>query len=538
MKPTTSTMDYIDSLKKTIVFILIIIVPLSIITLALSEQDTDNKYLEELREEFSASPLSPVDHSKFAELQVDFQSPHKVTEACLGCHTERGTEILNNAHWNWEREEYIEGRGVTYLGKRNLLNNFCTGILSNEAACNKCHIGYGWTDKSFDFSNQYNIDCLICHDNTGTYEKATGGAGYPPMGESSPDYNRITQSVGSPTKYNCGYCHFFSAGGNNIKHGDLENALLDTDQSVDVHMGKDGVNLSCTECHITENHQMRGMYYGVSSSPRNPAHCTDCHTAYPHLNNKLNEHTLKVDCRACHIPTYAKVNPTKMSWDWSTAGKRKDGLPYATVDSAGNEVYLSEKGDFDWETNAIPDYVWFNGYADHHLPTDKISTDTVNINTLRGSFQDPQAKIIPVKIHTGKQPYDTEHMTLIQAKLWAKEEGQGALWVDLEWEEAIEKGMDYVGMPYSGEYDFIPTRMYLPISHMVSKADDALSCNDCHQKNGSRLKGIEGVYLPAMSDHATLDMIGKIIIIFTILGVFGHASLRIISAIRRKPNNI
>lgn len=527
-------MDYINSLKKTIVFILIVVFPLVIISLVLSKKEIENEYLEDLKDKHSLEKISSVDHSKFAELQVEFTNPHDVTAACLSCHTERGKEVINNAHWNWEREEYIEGRGVTYLGKKNLLNNFCTGILSNEAACNKCHIGFGWQDNSFDFKNQYNIDCLICHDNTGTYEKATGGAGYPPMGEDAPDYNYITQNVGSPTKYNCGYCHFMSAGGNNVKHGDLDMALLHTTKDVDVHMAKDGMDFSCTECHVTERHQMKGKYYAVSSTPKNRASCTDCHTDFPHTNNKLNEHTIKVDCRTCHIPYYAKVNPTKMYWDWSSAGRRKDGLPYATIDSLGNEIYLSEKGDFHWETNAVPEYVWFNGYADHHLITDKITTDTVNINTLFGSFDDSESKIIPVKVHRGKQPYDTENMTLIQAKLWAKEEGEGALWVDLDWDEALKRGMDYVGLPFSGNYDFIPTRMYLPVSHMVSPSENALSCTDCHHRTNSRIKNVEDVYVPGMSYNATLNTIGILIVLGTLLGVLGHAALRFLAYHKRK----
>ena len=527
-------MDFLNSIKKTIIFILIVVFPLIIISLALSELHVKSSNLEELKEEYSKQKISSVDHSKFEELQKVFNSPHEVTAACLSCHTERGLEVLNNAHWNWEREEYIEGRGITYLGKKNLLNNFCTGILSNEAACNKCHIGYGWKDSSFDFSNQFNIDCLICHDNTGTYEKATGGAGYPPMGEFAPDYNLISQNVGSPKKHNCGYCHFMSAGGNNVKHGDLEFALLDCDKNVDVHMAKEGLDMSCSDCHVTEQHQMKGKYYAVSSSAKNRAACTDCHDNFPHSQNKLNEHTIKLDCRVCHIPHYAKVNPTKMFWDWSTAGKRQNGLPYATRDSSGNEIYLSEKGDFHWETNVIPEYVWFNGNADHHLITDKITSDTVNINTLLGSAKDKESKIVPVKIHRGKQPYDTEYMTLLQAKLWAETEGEGALWVDLNWDEALKRGMEYVGLPFSGKYDFIHTKMYLPVSHMVSPSEQSLSCTDCHHRSNSRLKNVEGIYVPAMSYNATLNFIGILIIWATFLGVIGHALLRLRSNYKRK----
>ena len=523
-------MTHFESFKKTIIFILIIVFPVVIISMVLSEITKEEEtIMDDLKEKWAEKHVASVDHSKHDELQKQFNTPHDITAACLSCHTERGAEVMANAHWNWEREEYIEGRGVMYLGKKNLLNNFCTGILSNEGTCNKCHIGYGWKDKKFDFKNPYNIDCLVCHDQTGTYEKMSGGAGYPKWGKDGPDYKEIVQNVGIPRKENCGYCHFYSAGGNNVKHGDLEEALLNCDKNVDVHMAKDGLDLNCVACHEAKRHKMKGKYYALSSSNTNRARCEDCHTAFPHTQDKLNEHTIKVDCRTCHIPLYAKVNPTKMYWDWSTAGKRKDGLPYSIKDSLGNEVYLSIKGDFHWETNVKPEYIWFNGTADHHLITDKITGDTININTLFGSYDDKNAKIVPVKVHRGKQPYDLVYKTLIQAKLWDTDTGKGALWLDLDWDAALKAGMEYAGMPYSGKYDFVDTRMYLPVSHMVSKSENALTCEDCHTTNNSRLKNLNDFYLPGKTRNATVDTLGLVLIIISFLGAIGHAVIRYIS---------
>ncbi len=152
---------------------LAIVAPLVIITIILRETPADHTLLNNLRETYEIEHKpGGVDHSKHEVLQQEFTNPHLITAACLSCHTERGQEVMKNSHWKWEREAYIPGKGVTYLGKKTLINNFCTGISSNEGTCNRCHIGYGWQDKTFDFTNEYNIDCLICHDNTGTYEKA------------------------------------------------------------------------------------------------------------------------------------------------------------------------------------------------------------------------------------------------------------------------------------------------------------------------------------------------------------------------------
>jgi hypothetical protein len=49
----------------------------------------------------------------------------------------------------------------------------------------RCHIGYGWEDKSFDFNDPRNIDCLVCHDKTDTYKKIKGGAGWPATAENA-----------------------------------------------------------------------------------------------------------------------------------------------------------------------------------------------------------------------------------------------------------------------------------------------------------------------------------------------------------------
>jgi len=524
-------------MKNILAFFLSVIVPLVIITLVLRDAGKENTLLAELREEYSRPHVPSVDHSKHEVLQRDFDNPHEITAACLSCHTERGSEVLGNAHWNWERAAYIEGRGVTYLGKKNLINNFCTGIASNEGTCNRCHIGYGWRDGSFDFSNQYNIDCLICHDNSGMYDKARGGAGYPVPGL---DFRTIVQRVGRPQKDNCGYCHFHGGGGNNVKHGDLEMALLTASREVDVHMGVDGGRLECVDCHTATNHQMLGRYYGVSSDNTQRLHCEQCHTSFPHTNRKLNEHTIKVACQTCHIPHYAKVNATKMYWDWSTATRRDEGLPYQVLDTLGNELYTSIKGDFHWAQNAVPEYYWFNGTADHHLLTDIIDLDDlpVKINTLFGGYHDPGARIYPMKVHRGKQPYDTHYMTIIQPKLWDAEVNKGALWVDLDWEAALRTGMEYLNLTYSGGHDFIETEMFLPLNHMVSPSGQALACSDCHVRSGGRLASLDDVYIPGQSRSAAIDYFGVLLLITALGGVVTHATARYITFARRKVRTI
>ncbi|MCI0606389.1 tetrathionate reductase family octaheme c-type cytochrome, partial [bacterium] len=370
--------------------------------------------LEQLRARYSQKTIPSADHSKLQSLQRTFASPQEVTIACLSCHTERGKEVMASSHWNWERAEYIDGRGIRFIGKKNILNNYCIGVSSNLEGCDKCHAGYGFTDASFDFNNESNIDCLVCHDNSGTYVKT--GAGLPAP---SVDLSAVAQRVGKPKRDNCGYCHFAGGGGNNVKHGDLEEALLEADRELDVHMARNGADLQCVDCHTGKNHQMQGKLYSVSSMNRNRSTCEQCHAALPHEDDILNEHTLKVACQTCHIPTYARANPTKMTWDWSTAGRLADGKPFEVKGSHGEPTYMSLKGTFTWATNVIPEYVWFNGTAGHYLLGDEVSGEPVRINELKGGYEDPDSKIIPAKIHRGKQLYDPVNKILIQPKLYA-----------------------------------------------------------------------------------------------------------------------
>jgi len=474
-----------------------------------------------------------VDHSKFEILKQPFEDAHAVTAACLSCHTERDKEVMMTSHWKWEREEVLEGKGVVPLGKKNILNNFCIGVSGSEATCTRCHIGYGWADKSFDFNEPTNIDCLVCHDNSGSYKKGKGMAGLP---DPSVDLNYVAQQVGSPTKENCGVCHFWGGGGNNVKHGDLDKAMLDCDRNVDVHMTTQGEDMSCVDCHVTDKHQMAGKVYALSSENKSRMTCEYCHTEAPHQTDILDEHVIRIACQTCHIPYYAKANATKMIWDWSTAGQLDDeGHAKMEHDAYGNHNYLSIKGNFVYDDNVKPEYLWFNGTSNHQLVSDIVDTVPLQMNTLYGSYRDKgeiqkfdkPSKIWPVKVHRGKQIYDPINKTLIQPKLWDKETGQGAYWKDFDWDLASQLGMEYIGLPYSGEYDFIETEMYWPLNHQVSPAENSLACIDCHQRQNSRLESLTGFYLPGRDFSGPVEAAGIIFLALSLVGIIMHAACRI-----------
>ncbi len=521
--------------KSLIVIILSVILVLVLVNVFHTDK-IENLQLTKLKQKYITEKVKSVDHSKFKVLQKNFKTPQEVTETCISCHTERPTEIMKSAHWNWERVAYIEGRGITLLGKKNILNNFCIGASSNEQSCAKCHIGFGMNNNEFDFNNARNVDCMVCHDNSEEYIKGSALAGYP---DRSVNLTKVAQSVGAPKRENCGFCHFYSGGGNNVKHGDLEQALLAADRNVDVHMGVNGMDMSCVDCHTAENHQLKGKLYSVSSDNINRAYCEDCHGNLPHFDEMLNRHTSKIACQTCHIPEYAKVNATKMAWYWSEAGKLKDGKPYNIDNEDGDHVYMSTKGRFVWEKNVRPDYIWFNGKADHYVLGDSIKSIPINMNTLYGSHDDVNSKIIPVKIHVGDQIYDKKYKTLIQPKLYAQAKGDSAYWKDFDWDLAAKVGMERVGLPYSGEYDFVKTKMYWPINHMVSTKDKSVQCAECHTRSkDGRLAALNGFYLPGRDRSILLDFIGKWDLIFVLIGIMIHGAVRTFIVLRKRKYSV
>ena len=487
---------------------------------------------------FKIDTISRVDHSKFKILQQKFDSPQQITEACLTCHNKTDQDVMASSHWKWAKP-YVTDKGDTIqLGKKNIINNFCIGTKSNEKLCSSCHIGYGWKDmNSSPPKHSKDIDCIVCHDQSGVYKKATGDYGLPAKEEmvicgiaSHPfDYGKVLKSIGKPERHNCGSCHFVGGGGNNVKHGDLEMALNNTTKKVDVHMGVDGANMNCTQCHKTEQHNIPGNLYSIASTSDNRISCEQCHTGTPHENSILNNHIDRIACQTCHIPEFAKVNPTKMHWDWSTAGEFKpDGGMLMKKDSTGAMTYHTKKGTFEWGKNVKPAYVWFNGEARHYVMGQKFNPkERLHLNRLLGSYADKNSKIIPVKRFVGKQIYDTENKYMIIPHLFGKD--TTSYWLNFDWNKAAEAGMKSAGIPYSGKYGFAETQMDWPVNHMVSPSNESLTCIECHSRNG-RLAGINDFYMPGRDYNPLLDKSGFILIILSFFGVAIHAGLRFVKS--------
>ena len=401
-------------------------------------------------------------------LKGPYETGQEVTRACLECHAEAAEEMMQTVHWTWESEPVLlPGRDepVT-VGKKNQINNFCIGIQGNWQKCTSCHAGYGWEDETyFETASQENVDCLVCHAQNGTYAKSDYGN---PM--NSVDLAAAAQSVGIPDRQNCGSCHFKGGGGNAVKHGDLDESLYWPSASTDVHMGS--YDFICIDCHQAQDHEIKGRSISVSLDDANQVYCTDCHDDDLHQDERLNAHVETVACQTCHIPAFALEDPTKMEWRWSEAGQDIGDDPH---------VYLKIKGSFVYQENVQPEYFWYNGIADRYLLGDQIADEgPTAINYPQGSMSDPNAKIMPFKVHRADQIYDTIYNYLIQPKTV----GEGGYWTEFDWDLAAQLGSEITGLPYSGSYGFTETIMFWPTTHMVQPASEALQCVACHGEEG------------------------------------------------------
>lgn len=424
---------------------------------------------------FVASPAIAGSHKN--KIQGPINEPQDITRQCLTCHKSAANDFMKTSHWNWSREQTCQTDGKTVnRGKRNAFNNYCTTVAANEQFCAKCHAGYGMTDvNTFDFGNPENIDCLVCHDTSGRYAKAGNAAGMPSV---NIDLVAIAQSVGKPSRDNCGSCHFFGGGGDAVKHGDLDSSMAYPTANIDIHMDMEGNDFACVECHKTENHEITGNSLGVSPGGKTQFGCDQCHAGEIHSESRIEAHRDTVACQTCHIPTYAKEMATKLWWDWSKAGEDRQ---FDEKDKYGHLTYVKKKGEMRYGKNLAPEYRWYNGSAGAYRSGDKIDPSKVtSLAYPLGDRSQDKAKIYPFKVMRGKQVYDAVNLHLLTAKT----ANEGGYWKEFNWDKAIRLGSQASGLEYSGKYDFAETEMYWRLNHMVAPKDQALGCLDCHGDNG------------------------------------------------------
>jgi hypothetical protein len=422
-----------------------------------------------------------------------FFDEYEGTSTCLRCHEEEAEAFFNSQHYQWRGETpaIVNTKGES-LGKLSMINDFCTnpsgkqwiGKVKNAEGktlakgCSTCHAGLGLLPaREVSREQLENIDCLICH-NSGyrrdLYATEDGGWEWRPiLWENKEGMNAIAQRVSLPTRQMCLRCHSASGGGPNFKRGDLEYILSDPPRKHDVHMASkanDGPDLACIDCHGGDSHRVkgRGVDLAGTDSPGERISCSgSCHGETPHDITALDSHTSRVACTTCHIPKFAKSEPTDMFRDWS------------------NISFSEEKGKYTYsvrrlESDVKPVYAWYNGNSWLQLAGQPVRRDENGIVTMvlpEGSRDDPEARIVGFKVHQSMMP-------VLNGKDWLLPIHTEEVYADGNVNKAVrDAAREFYGLD-DIDFTWTETKRYMGIYHGVVPAREALQCLDCHGPKG------------------------------------------------------
>ncbi|MEW5910695.1 MAG: cytochrome C, partial [Thermodesulfobacteriota bacterium] len=143
-----------------------------------------------------------------------------------------------------------------------------------------------------------------------------------------------------------------------------------------------------------------------------------------------------------------------------------------------------------------------------------------------GRWDDPNSRIFPFKLHRGSQPYDKVNKTILAPLL----SGNEGYWKTLDWPSSLSKGQQALGLPFSGEFDFVETTYVFPTTHMVAPKENVVRCSECHVRKESRLASLSGFYMPGRDRNRWISSIGWIAVLGALIGVSLHGLGRVFTS--------
>lgn len=426
---------------------------------------------------------------------------------CIACHETEATEMLQSLHMQWSgpTPDLTNTNGES-LGKgAGGINTFCTYAMSSKSACYSCHVRAD--GNAPDAVKAEDVDCLMCHNDTyqrkfvtdpnntvtvtnvdnitKTYvfgkEDANGNYTTVPDYANMPagtNMVNVARTVHLPTNKSCLRCHAKAGGGDWVKRGDMGMNSSQATVEQDVHLAKDGANLSCVDCHSALNHKIAGRGIDLRQTEAKAPTCGACHTTAPHANSTLNRHAQgQVSCQVCHIREFGKGGATEMSRDWSTP--------------VWNPAFCSGQGGYVGhevkEAFVKPEYVWFDGTSYVYNVGETIQPDERGILAMakaNGSAFDGKSHIVPIKRHYSTMPLDANGKIIPPAIMWMFMTGNFDIAVQKGIEEQAEKGI-----AYTGNYTLAAADAEMLITHGVDPKEKAPSCIECHDGSGSTPDG-------------------------------------------------
>ena len=373
---------------------------------------------------------------------------------CATCHATQANDALHSNHYQWAGKlgsinDFCEYPDINFIGRLVNLDQ-----KSVSGGCATCHVGMGKkpTDPT---AGVENVDCLMCHSASYTRDVVKNSAGKYVF---APNPGSLT--VEKPNRADCLRCHAYSGGGDNNKRGDMSSTLVNPPASLDVHMGS---GMLCTDCHATQNHQIAGRGVDLvirENTPMKP--CSDCHTSAPHTITKLNQHTAKVACQSCHIPSFGRSVSTDMLRDYRTAEPNAKRLYEPTITRGAN---------------VTPAYGFWNGQSTFYQFLQPAVVGQVMAQP-QGGINDSASKLYAFKVHQALLPHDPVSGVILPVK-------SGILFQTGNVNNAILQAAAELNLSLPNGYDFISVSRYQGIFHEMPPAVQALQCDDCH--TGSRV---------------------------------------------------
>ena len=374
-------------------------------------------------------------------------------ETCEVCHLDAADQVMHSVHYTWQEKMDHYSPLPGSIPRINWL-----GVLNPEmeiaGGCGRCHVGDGpmpGTPAAQTPEAKAGIDCLICHaevyDMKARYPQQDEAGNWILPGDKS---LAAARSAAKPTAQACLRCHLNAGGGKLYKRGVDFAPVADKhaqEATGDVHADN---GMVCVDCHAGEKHTVYGYAPTLwSRDHEERLTCESCHTDAPHENPLINEKHTRLDCRACHIRSTGGL----MARDW-TAEPVYDPIKelYGPVDEVAPA------------NSVAPIYKWYNG-------------GRLKPGQWPGAFDDENSKLQPFKLFRGTVPVDASSGQPIPLKL-------AVFYKSGDLEAAIEAGAKAAGMAYSGQWQSKTLAVPLKLSHGILPREEALTCTDCHVREG------------------------------------------------------
>ncbi len=413
------------------------------------------------------------------------------SQTCLSCHESKALEMHGSSHYQWQGQALYTTNGPSVQGKlTTALNSYCISILGNWNACGSCHVGIGAKPEATATPSQLqNIDCLICHQKD-YKRKKVNGVFVPDTANMAVTMDQAIQTVHKPVRSNCTQCHAKGGGGDNNKRGDMSLVhATTTDRNFDVHMSSTGANLTCQQCHTTQNHRIAGRGSDLRQTDLDTkVTCSTaaCHanktTSSGHVTADVNRHINRVACQSCHIKTYARnaadttateTTEVYRNWtipEWSTALNRWE----PTITRGGN---------------LKPEYAFWNSTSWNYSLNETAQYDAVTKTypTSRpdGGINKSGSMLYPFKYKKAFQPFADSLGVLVALDT-------SVYFSTGNYDSAVKAGLTNMGHPATTPYRSVDTDTSQLITHEVMPKGNALTCAQCHTATATQmnLKGI------------------------------------------------